>query len=666
MAELNLKRPEDAGGKNIFTGLLLHAPAAGPVDSMELPPLPENTVYAGNEKNTGKILIGGQSWDAFCGEKALWAGQPVLAAAGADKMELENWLASIKLKIRQEKTEKKPEEKIPFTPLTKGNPEKAFSSAFQIVEEEFNVKAPFFPAKSRTVTCLKDGNTYTIHTAANWPGAIRRSVSSVLKTDRKNIRVKPYPVSNAFEHCSWLPSLDACYAALLSRKVRRSVRLEIRAPEAELWNPQTPEVRFRIKGAVTHEGSISALEIHFSLETGFCFPLEKEYTDRLIMGIFSVYPCPNYTVSGTVCRSPLPPSSYGPAMGFDQGFLAGELFASRVAALSLQPPGQWRKKLLPRPGRPFSTGIPLPKDAPLPKILQTALDISDFERKNASFEQIRLNRSKVRLQPGQYKGIGISCGWFGNGFTGSLKELESASVRVTLDKEGSLTTDIPLYCVPAGIRESWCKMASDILGAESPSLQFAAELPPGNTDPGPSILGRNISVYTRLLEQALNDLSRRRFRDPLPISVTRNRRRNSKTPWNSQTLTGTPFEVISWGVSVVEISWNTVTGRVTPVHIWMAVDGGPLINTPCAYAAVENSIENVLHYCMGKDAQDIRPLIDIDFYSHSTRRRSRDITALPWLTIPPAFIQALSQTGCTCRPVFPQSFCPAAQGDKTS
>ncbi|MCD6343370.1 MAG: hypothetical protein J7L76_06255, partial [Spirochaetaceae bacterium] len=147
----------------------------------------------------------------------------------------------------------------------------------------------------------------------------------------------------------------------------------------------------------------------------------------------------------------------------------------------------------------------------------------------------------------------------------------------------------------------------------------------------------------KLLELAGNDLLKRRFRDPLPISVNRSRRRSGNRSWNPNLLEGSPFENISWGVGIVEIAVSTVTMEVIPTHIWLVIDGGKLLMPDFAKSAVEISVEQTLRWCHTGNEQKEATLVDIQFYNNGNKRISKDVSTLPWLMIPAAYLQAVRQ-----------------------
>jgi len=637
-----LRQPGNAGGKRTLSGRFLRTTrSAGRIESIELPELPAGMVSVTNKDASSKIKFGSMAMSPFTGKNILWKGEPVLAAAGPDIEEVDDWISRIKIEISSPEESRDPviNEKL----IEKGSTVDAFSKAFQVVEEKIEIPQTSAAAELQTVVCVKDGANYTLHAASSWPGTIRRNVAAVLKTDKKNIHVKSYPVRPGSNREIWYPAVSACHAALLSVKAKKSIRISSLPDETRLYAPGLPGGEFHIRGAIDPEGRITALEVIFTIHAGALYPLEEEFFERVILGLFSLYPCRNYSILGRIQYEALPPSTFGPAAGFELGFLAGELFASSVAEHSLSPPGSWHRDSFPVPGQAFGPGIPLPKEFPMNQLLDSALESSDFERKSASFEQTRLGRKQLGSIPEFYRGIGLSCAWFGNGFLSSQKELGTASLSMILDKEGELSVNIPSLSSGGIMERAWSDISGRLLGIDGKKVSFTSYASRSGQDPGPSILGINTSIYTKLLELAGNDLSKRRFRDPLPISVTRNRRRSGSRSWNPELLEGSPFESISWGVGIVEVAVSTVTFEVKPTRVWLVIDGGVLLMPEFAKSAVESSTEESLKWCHTANKRKDLPMIDIQFHNTGSKRYSRDVSTLPWLLIPAAYIKAVRQ-----------------------
>lgn|GEM_PF-674532 len=649
---------EDAGGKKTLVGKALRSTIArGRIVGMRLPDCPRDLIYiqAAGIPGSRRITLGGVSIPILPNRDIQWEGQEILLAAGPNSGELEDWLSRVEFDIESRAGEE--EQSLTEQFFEKGNPDTSFHDAFQVVEEFVEILPSADTARPGHAVCVRDGSHYAIHSATLWPGSVRRQVANALKIDRNQVGVRSYPVYPGFGLDIWRPTLEACHAALLSQRARRSVRLS--SMPSETAAPGLPGAKFRIRAALDSGGRILASEVDFTVFTGAFLPLEKEFLQRVVLGLFSFYPCAHYSIHGKIARTSLAPSNIGPAAGFELGFLAGESLASKIAANNMSASGLWHRNSLQLIGASFGTGISLPKEFPILALLEEAIEASDFNRKNAAYEQVRLSRKPHGRIPTHYGGMGLSTAWFGNGFLSTSRGLGPASLSLTLDRDGRLEVGLPSHKFDDSLREAWSRILVEELKLNRNLITFSFKMPNGAAlEPGPSILGRNISVYTRLLNLAANELVKLRFREALPITVVRTHRRGGISSWNAKLLEGSPFEAISYCVGIIEVSVSTITMEVLPVSVWLIIDGGNILAPESAKAAVEASVQEALRWCGFRQERNPFPTVNIQFHEPTPRRQPKDVSTIPQLVIPAALLQAVRQAsnlGVYRLPITPDS-----------
>jgi len=637
-----IRSAEDAGGKKTLVGRFLGSTIArGRIIGMQIPERPRELVYiqAAEIPGSKKITLGGTSIPILPNRDIRWEGQRVLLAAGPNLSEVEDWLSRVKIDIdsRVKEEERQPAEQT----FEKGDPDASFRDAFQIVEESLEILPSADTRHPGHTVCIRDGSHYVIHTATLWPGLVCRQVAKALKVDRGQVGIRPYSVYPGLGLDFWQPALEACHVALLSQKTRRSVRISSMPSEAA--SPRLPGAKFEIRAAIDAKGRILALEVDFAVTAGAYLPLENEFLQKVVLGIFGFHQCPHYFVRGKIIHASIAPSSTGPAGGFELGFLAGESLASKIAANSMLTLDIWHRNSLQITGTSFGTGISPPKDLPISALLDRAIEVSDFERKNASYEQTRLARRFQGRVPSYYGGIGLGTVWFGNGFLCTSRSLGAASLSLTLGRDGELEVGLPTHKFDDALQKAWSEILANELKIDRDSIKFSFELPHEGPEPGPSILGRNTSIYTRLLDLAANELAKLRFREALPITVTRTHRRSGIKSWNANLLEGSPFEAISYCAGVVEVNVSTVTMEFLPVRLWLVIDGGCILAPESAKAAIEASVQEALRWCGFRQEGNRFPAVNIQFYESTPKRQSKDVSTIPQLIIPAALLQAVRQ-----------------------
>ena len=129
-----LKHPEDAGGKRVLNGKLLRSPVSqGRIVSIELPESPSGlvSIVYRDIPGVGKIKFGAVPVPILSNRNILWKDQPILAAAGPDADELDDWLSRVQLDIKTSGDKETPliTEKL----IEKGSPSESFSKAFRLL-----------------------------------------------------------------------------------------------------------------------------------------------------------------------------------------------------------------------------------------------------------------------------------------------------------------------------------------------------------------------------------------------------------------------------------------------------------------------------------------------------------------------------------------------------
>jgi CO/xanthine dehydrogenase Mo-binding subunit len=223
--------------------------------------------------------------------------------------------------------------------------------------------------------------------------------------------------------------------------------------------------------------------------------------------------------------------------------------------------------------------------------------------------------------------------------------------------DGTLTITMPAASSGAPLQKTWMNTAASRMGIENRNIKFSSDQTEKLMEQGPTILGQDISVYSRLLDQALDEIVKKRFRDPLPITVNKSRRWSGKGSWDSVKLEGDPFEAISWGVGIVEVAVNTGTMEVQPLQVWLFIDGGKILTPEYATSSIETSVEGALNWCLTESGVNGLPTIDIRFHPSGARQNPKDVSTLPWLLLPAAAVQAVRQAsgaGVSRLPITPE------------
>jgi len=321
--------------------------------------------------------------------------------------------------------------------------------------------------------------------------------------------------------------------------------------------------------------------------------------------------------------------------GLSQGAFASERHISHIADTLGQDPAEWRKKNTPS----------------LSELIDKAALMSDYYRKWASYELLRIQRGKEEWASSEpLRGIGIATACQGNGFLNN-KEIKNriCTVELTLEKDGFLEIKTSLASSGVWYLHNWQKMAQEILGVD-PALVKLTSNTKKTLDSGPGTLSRNIGIASKLVERCCMAIRKQRFRDPLPITVKR-----------YDSTEAFAFDDPGWGAAVAEVEIDPVSFEPLVHGIWLAVDSGKLINEKRAVQMLKTATIHALgwtcredlcydngkipleyHQCYDIPSPGEIPPIKVDFVRTDTAI-SKGIGDLPFSCVPAAYVQAVSQ-----------------------
>jgi CO/xanthine dehydrogenase Mo-binding subunit len=219
----------------------------------------------------------------------------------------------------------------------------------------------------------------------------------------------------------------------------------------------------------------------------------------------------------------------------------------------------------------------------------------------------------------------------------------------------------------------WKKLVGEILELSTEQISFLKSGLTDDSDPGPSILSRNISITTLLIKKCCDAIQKKRFRTALPIEIKRSYKPSKSNLWNPEALSGIPFVSHTFGGAIVEVETDNITFEPEIKNIWLYVNCGELLSGKTAKNNIESGIYQALNWVTSglswikkqhRSGEIYRlpatyqaPKLHIRFLSSRKKQHLEGIEALPLILIPAAYINAVSQaTGVYLDtiPVFPK------------
>jgi CO/xanthine dehydrogenase Mo-binding subunit len=225
------------------------------------------------------------------------------------------------------------------------------------------------------------------------------------------------------------------------------------------------------------------------------------------------------------------------------------------------------------------------------------------------------------------------------------------SVDLSLEKDGSL--EIRTNAAPSfnDIGDVWRRIAQDVLSVEKVSILPCSTLEA--PDAGPLTLSNTVTTLTKLVESGCQAIRRKRFRESLPIKVSRTIRPAKVPAWPDCQIAGEDLidanvflhPGFAAAVSEVEIYPGEWEPRIR--ELALAVDGGKILDKEQAERSLRLASLDALAWATGREVSELgNPSISIEFIESSSNPRgntARGIGELPYSCIPASYVQALSQ-----------------------
>jgi CO/xanthine dehydrogenase Mo-binding subunit len=656
--------------------LTIRSPIAkGRLISIECPRLPGNYTLISAQDIPGKNSLDSAEFPVLADTELSYIGEPVALLLGPNKNTLEDILRHCKVIAEEDDPVLFPGDAGPHRIAAQrniciGSPETAFAEAVSVVRSSYTtgIQEHWYAEPCGAVAWPDETLELVVRTATQWPFHVRRSVAQILDLAPAQIRVTPTITGLHMDGKLWYPSLLACHSALGAWITKRPVRLILTREEDFSFSPKRCGTEIDIASALDAQGNITGIEINTTVNLGAYTVNTNELLDHVNLGSLGVYKVPNIRLSSAAFHTNIPPQGPFAGFGLAQGFFALESHVSYIADTLNQDPAEWRGAhgitagILP-------LGMPV-KDTPtVPQLIETAVKISDYQRKWASYELIRQDRRKhtesdfmkkeIRL-----RGIGIALGYQGNGLLYTGPDKGNYSIELTLEKDGSLEIKTGMVNFGTDHGALWMDCASAILGIDREMIRISCGTE--SPDCGPLVMSRGVTVLTRLVEQACLDISKKRFRDSLPIRVRKAVRTQKNAVWEEffpHVSDHSGFSRPGWASAIVEV-------EITPIEyfprirgIWMGVDGGKIIAEDRARKSLKDSAVQALGWAYREQMQYINGRIPAEQYGNfsipdpaeippitiafingkSAHNEPKGIGDLPFTCIPAAYIQAVSQ-----------------------
>ena len=625
----------------IFAKIVRSPKKSGLLKSVEIKDLPDGyfLIDAKNFPGKNSIETLGAATEILCSEKILYEGQPIAILAGPDKKLLDELASKAKIEIEAlaEPFEKTilSQKRIVLGGGRQKNVQKFFNKAAFKVQSKWVYNLDSTEAnETNGALCYMTKDNLTVNTPTQWPGHLIKNLCAVFSIPEEKIFVNKTISCEPSVNSLWGNTLLACQTCAAAIVSQKPVKLVYSREEDDKFISNTGEVAITHKTAFDKDGLIQAATIDIDFDAGAFNPFAEEIIDRLTIASAGVYNFDNLEINAVARSSQKPPASVNVETIDAQAFFALECQLQKAADMAGFAPGELRllnSKILNKQDSKMPFNISIEKGA---ESLEAILRQSDFQRKFVT-NKINAAFSSDSIKP---RGIGLSTAYDASGYYGTSIFECNQKMEATLQKDGSLV--IHAVTPSKTILEIWKNEAAEILQIDPKMVKVNSEFNLKSDPLIPENFYSNLSIMTSLLKKCCQGIQAKRFRSPLPITVSKAITKTQIKQWNKTRFKGTPFNSTSFTVVALELTVDTCVYKPEIKNIWVAVSAGKILAGKEAESKIKFSIQKTLAELILDEKLSAKNIY-ISFVQSESE--PAQIGGLIKKALPAAFASALSQ-----------------------
>ncbi len=584
------------------SAVIVRSPApSGILSEVQLPPLPEGYAFYGAAQLPARrtVEVCGHELPLFAAGGIMYQGQAVGILTGADPALLESLRDSIRIDIAPHPDEsfeaghahtlfdypiiaKQTDEAGDIDSIFEVAPSTVFSS-LKIASQYIARSEPF-----SVITVFREDGL-DVYVPTQWPFHVRAAVAKATELEETQVVVYPTRTGESANELLWYPSLLACQCAVAAVLQRKTVRLFLSAEESYAAAPKTPEIIIEHK-SVIQDSSIAAMQISILVNAGACCPLIDRMLAQMTAAALGPYRIPNYRIEARAARTPQGLIDIFEGWGDYYTSNALENHLAKIIQDYNFSPAQWRLAHIQDGHAEAFTSL-----------FQMLKGKSDFACKYAAYHLF--NSGKRDRNDGRWRGIGLAMGFQYSGY--------AAGFTYTAEMELNTRNQLVVTAEPAGedVKKIIRVLAAEKLGIAESDVVFAGLTTADMNVSGPATAGNTVSILLPLIEQCLNDLQDQRFRNPLPINISRSfplapmaqpQAADMDMDTGTEGLIGSACIAQLPVTCMVELELDTACYEVIIRGIWFACESGKVYERKQALSYVRKNITAALsRICKG-------------------------------------------------------------------
>ena len=464
--------------------------------------------------------------------------------------------------------------------IEKGSLEGVWEKADYIVEGEYSTGAQeqLYIENNGMIAAFDEAQGITVWGSLQCPYYIHKALMALCNLPAEKVRVVQMETGGAFGGKEEYPSMIAAHAALLAIKARKPIKIIYDRMEDMVATTKRHPSRTRHRTAVSRDGKILGGEIDFTIDGGAYATLSSVVLSRGVIHAGGPYYWPSVRIRAKAVATNMPPHGAFRGFGAPQSLFAMERHMDRIAQTVGLSPVEIRRRNFLQPGQATTTEQVVREPIDLGKLLDRALEVSDYHAKKESFAK--------QNQLGVFrKGMGIAAFLHGAGFTGSGERYLSSVVGVEGCADGSIRVLVSSTEFGQGTKTVLSQIAAEALCLPYENVSMAQPDTLEVPNSGPTVASRTVMVVGKLVQSAALGIaqtlissgllhegySANEFRTACQQHVAEHGQFRSwsryEAPtgifWDDQAYRGEAYAAFAWAVYVAEVTVDLTTYGVS-------------------------------------------------------------------------------------------------------
>ena len=491
--------------------------------------------------------------------------------------------------------------------IEKGDVDAVWASADFVVEGRYETgsQEQLYIEPQGMIARASPAEGVTVWGSLQCPYYVHKALVKLFCLPPERIRVVQTETGGGFGGKEEYPSILAAHAALLALKSGKPVKIVYDRAEDMVATTKRHPSRTLHRTALTRDGKLLAIDVDFTIDGGAYETLSPVVLSRGTIHAAGPYNCPNVRVRSRAVATNSPPHGAFRGFGAPQSVFALERHLDRVAEAVGLTPDELRRRNFLREGDTLPFGQIVRETIDLPRLLKSALDVSDYQAKRAQFDKENPGREMK-------KGIGFAAFLHGAGFTGSGEEYLASEAFLEATPKGQVRVFAGSTEMGQGTKTVFTQIAADALGIACDQIEIVQPDTADVPNSGPTVASRTTMIVGGLVESAARAMRETLLRSELlkpgydssgfaeacrkyiaqlgPLKSFVKYQHPRDLHWDDKTYQGDAYSAYAWAIYVAEVSVDMHTAEVRVDDFVAVQEVGKVINPTLAAGQIEGGV----------------------------------------------------------------------------